>query len=158
MQQEIESNGGLTPREAQIVARTVAGDTPTAIAAALGLSVHTCYRCLRLAHVKLAITEARAAEVRPLVAQAVGEAQKSVERLVAVRDGETTRDGDRVRASVAILAWFRDVWQMGEVLPRIAAVEAAINNVGDRFGTEISETGGASFKANTVPDGLVGDD
>jgi hypothetical protein len=49
--------------------------------------------------------------------QAVGEAQKSVERLVAVRDGEMTRDGDRIRASVAILAWLRDVWEMFEVMP-----------------------------------------
>lgn len=152
--QEFESTGGLTPREARIVTLTLAGWTPTQIAAELGVSVHTVYRCLRLAHVKLAITEARAAEVRPLVAQAVGEVQKSVERLVAVRDGETTRDGDRIRASVAILDWFRDVWQMGEVLPRIAAIEATLAaRIADAPRNENHTPG-----VGPVPPGLVEDD
>ncbi|QDU19487.1 helix-turn-helix domain-containing protein [Urbifossiella limnaea] len=153
--QEIESSAALDARDAYIVAGTVAGKTPTVIAAELGVSVHTIYRRLKAAPVRQALTEARAAEVRPLVAQAVGEVQKSVERLVAVRDGETTRDGDRIRASVAILDWFSRVWEMGEVLPRIAALEAQLAASALIIETTNQHT---SCNIDAVPEGMVADD
>src|SRR5687767_506173 len=101
--QEIESTEALDARDALIVARTVAGDTPTAIAAAEGVSVHTVYRRLKLPHVRIAITEARAAEVRPLVDQATGEVSRSVATLVAIRDNEELRADVRIRAATSLL-------------------------------------------------------
>jgi hypothetical protein len=34
---------------------------------------------------------------------------------------------NRIRASVAILNWFRDVWVKSEVMPRLAALEAQLS-------------------------------
>lgn len=156
--QEIESSAVLDDRDGLIVARTVAGKTPTAIAAELDVSVHTVYRRLKQPHVRLALTEARAAEVRPLVEQAVGEARKSVARLVGVRDADTTRDGDRIRASTAILDWFRDVWEMGEVMPRIAAIEAQLAAHAGEGEHDPQHSNQPTTPVGPCPPGLVADD
>jgi hypothetical protein len=116
----------LGERDAVIVSRTVAGKTVADIASELGISTDTVYRRMRLPHVKAALADARAAEVRPLVDAAVGNIRSSVERLAAVRDDDTARPGDRIRACVALLDWALDLWQIAEVLPRLAAVEAAL--------------------------------
>jgi hypothetical protein len=156
--QEFESITALTDRDALIVSRTIAGKTPTAIAAELDVSVHTVYRRLKHPHVRLALTEARTGEVRPLVNQALGEVQKSIERLVAVRDGETTRDGDRIRASVAILDWFRNVWEMAEVMPRVANLESQIANIqAADIEQELDHTPHIAH-VRPVPFGMVADD
>jgi hypothetical protein len=121
-----DTTDALNDRDARIVALTLAGKSPAQCAAELDCAISTVYRRLQTPHVRVALAEARAGEVRPLVERALTEAQKSVERLVQVRDGELTRDGDRIRAACALLTWFKDMYELSEVMPRLAALEGQL--------------------------------
>ncbi len=155
---ETAISGTLNDREACVVSRTVAGESVERIADALEISVFTVYRLRRLPHVRLALTEARAAEVRPLVAQALGEVEKSVQTLAAIRDSDFTRNGDRIRASTAILDWFTKVWEVAEVMPRLAALEAQLAPSADSDTPPGHTINTTSVRPTAVPPGMVADD
>lgn len=147
------------PLDAKVIAATAAGMSPAAAAAELGISPQTVYRVLRKPLVRLALIEARAADVRPLVAHALAEVNKSIAQLVRVRDGETTRDADRIRASTAVLDWFRNVYQMGEVGPRLASLEAQLAASADAGRPAALQTTTTDPTVGPVPPaGLLADD
>lgn len=151
-----DTTNELNDRDARIVAWTLAGKAVPEIAVAENCAVSTIYRRLQTTAVRQALSEARAAEVAPLVAQAVGEVRNSVAKLVEVRDAATTRDGDRIKASVAIIEWFKSVFEMGHVLPRIAAIEATLAAVNDASAD--GPTFNHPFPVGPVPPGMVADD
>jgi hypothetical protein len=70
-----------------------------------------------------------------------------------LRDAETSRDGDRIREPVAILDWFRAVWEVAEVMPRLAALEALFSQPTEaRNGIEDEQ-----HVLRSVPFGMVTD-
>src|SRR5205085_316828 len=114
----------LTSRQEVLIAALLTEPTYAAAAAKAGIAETTVYRWLQLPSFRAAYRRAR----REIVEAAVGRIQaatgQAVETLVAVaRQGR--RDGDRVRASVALLDHACRGLQDGDPVPADQAAPAA---------------------------------
>ncbi len=121
---EMTNNDPLSEMDRAIVAGRLARRPVTEIALSINRSTECVYRRLRTPAVRVALADARMEDVQPLLDQARNEVQSSITTLAAIRDNAQSATA-RIRACEAILGWWRSLLELCEILPRLAALEAA---------------------------------
>jgi hypothetical protein len=90
------------------------------------VSVATVYRRTRDPLFQAKLAEARAAEFRPLAAQAVAAVGPALDRLRQIAHDASVHASTRVRALVALVELALRLHSEVNVLPRLASLEAAL--------------------------------
>src|SRR5262245_39948484 len=108
-----------------LIAAIVAGKTTTEAAAAVGLSATMTYRRMRRPGFRAALAEARAERWREPAEYPRREVRRSIETLVALRDGDG-HPSTRLRAAVSIIEQATKLHELVEVLPRHSVLEAQL--------------------------------
>jgi hypothetical protein len=100
--QAVSNVARLTDTEIAIAQYRAAGRSVPEIAVAVGRSHDAVYRALRKPAVKVVVAEGRALELQPSYDLARSQVERSIAKLVEVRDADRTTDANRIRASLAI--------------------------------------------------------
>lgn len=120
---------GLDSVDVALIAALAAGASTTDAATAAFVSATTAYRRMQRPEFQAALAEAKAGRWKPSAERLREEVANSIDRMVALRDSETTHASTKLRAAETLITLALKLHEVVDVLPRMAAIEAQLAQV-----------------------------
>jgi hypothetical protein len=120
---------GLPPAADRLVGALLISDTVREAAAASGLSERQAYRLLARGDVRSELTQRRAGLLRAACQRLAAEAVASIERLVKLRDSETSADTIKLKAASELLNYALRSNEVVETAPLMAEFQNRLDDV-----------------------------